>query len=305
MSWTDTLNKGPHIISFGDTAIEILHWAYSPSLGDNVFHRHAYFEICLVGSYGTGTFTVQSENFQIRPGDLFIARPGVIHQIKNTPKDNMELYWVSFIISPGQEKRMVQTEQRQLLDALHSSGSLVVPDECGCITSLWRSLKALAGTPARAGYRFQIESVMASLILAIAQAGAGNSVPTGVTFTGSSEKTVAQIAIRYVHDNLDRRLPINEIAAHVHMSPRHLSRLFVEFTGTSPAAYIEHARMDRARALLQDESIPIKSIAVQVGYPDVQHFTRAFTRHHGAAPGNHRKGEYVATKDIKSHGQLV
>ena len=75
----------------------------------------------------------------------------------------------------------------------------------------------------------------------------------------------------------------------MNVSPRHLTRLVSRFTGVGPAAYIAKARIQRARTLLLRTDDPVKQVGSQVGYDDVHHFTRAFTRLVGCPPAAFRK----------------
>jgi AraC family L-rhamnose operon transcriptional activator RhaR len=95
--------------------------------------------------------------------------------------------------------------------------------------------------------------------------------------------------VRYVQDNLDRPMSVDELARHVHLSPRQLTRAFRIHTGQSPAGYVERARLDHAAALLIRSDLPIKQIASEVGYGDVAQFTRAFSRRLGTPPGRFRR----------------
>jgi transcriptional regulator GlxA family with amidase domain len=116
----------------------------------------------------------------------------------------------------------------------------------------------------------------------------------------------ARLAVRFIHDNLNRPLGVSEIANQVHTSVRHLSRLFERFTGTSPAAYLTQARLDRACGLLAHSQAPIKEIAEAVGYPDVHHFTRVFAQRLGCPPGEYRRHPNArAVPNIQKPGALV
>jgi AraC-like DNA-binding protein/mannose-6-phosphate isomerase-like protein (cupin superfamily) len=302
MHWLERLNRSATRAELGAGTTEILHWAYTPHLSDNTPHRHTYFEVCFVGRYGAGIFTVEDVPHAIAPGDVFFARPGVIHQIQNTQRKLMELFWVSWMwtLKAVEKSGDVSTLMRAFAD----SDVLVARDD-GRIGALWNALQAVASTPLP-GSGAQIEALSSSLLLAIAQLGAPrhaleNSLENE---TVAPSQRLACLAVRYIHDNIDRRLPIEEIASHVHVSPRHLSRLIHEFTGASPAAYIETARMDRARALLHKSNLPIKEIAQRVGYNDVHHFTRVFSRSCGISPGAFRDGKSDVRK-IQKPGDLV
>jgi AraC family L-rhamnose operon transcriptional activator RhaR len=114
------------------------------------------------------------------------------------------------------------------------------------------------------------------------------------------------MAIRYIHDNLERPLPLPEIADHVFLSPRHLTRLFKTYAGVSPATYITRARLDRAQGLLLHTDQPIKEIATAVGYEDVHYFTRLFTRHFQRPPGSFRRqGGGPDVSKVQKIGALV
>ena len=96
MDWLERLNRGLGQIPLGQGTVEVLHWAYDRNLPDNRPHRHTFFEVCLVGGHGEGEFMVQDKPLSLSPGDVFVARPGVVHQIRNTAEPEMELSWVCF-----------------------------------------------------------------------------------------------------------------------------------------------------------------------------------------------------------------
>lgn len=302
MSWLDRLQQGPGRMTLGEGSVELFHWAYSPQLPDNVPHRHTYFEICQVGAYGAGRFIVEGADHPLQPGDLFIARPGVIHQIVNTAVPQMELYWVAFQWLPDAGK---EGEISRLMDAFARSPLLVLPDEDARTAVLWTALRTVCDGPCRPGYELQVEGLVASLLLAIAQAGSGMETPPTLQ-TGDVEHAAARMAVRYIHDNLERTLTIREIADHVCLSPRHFCRLFRQFTGASPVAYLTQSRMDRAQGLLLHTSDSIREIAGAVGYEDVHYFTRVFTRCFHQPPGSFRRqrGEGHVPK-IQKIGALV
>src|SRR5262245_2153051 len=102
MNWIERLNRvSGRVPLAGGAGAEVLQWAYAPALPDNGRHRQACFDVCLIGGHGAGEFIVEGAPHAIGLGDLFIARPGVVHQIVNTTTPLMELYWVAFQWTPG------------------------------------------------------------------------------------------------------------------------------------------------------------------------------------------------------------
>lgn len=98
-------------------------------------------------------------------------------------------------------------------------------------------------------------------------------------------------AIEYVHDNLGSDISFRDVAAHVQMSAYHFARMFKQSTGQSPYNYIVRCRIERAKALLVEASLPISDIALEVGYKTHSHFTACFGRLAGVTPGAFRAGK--------------
>jgi AraC-like DNA-binding protein/mannose-6-phosphate isomerase-like protein (cupin superfamily) len=305
MNWLERLNRLPVRVplpeSGGDAILDIGHWAYSAHLPDNVPHRHAYFEVCRVGKHGQGQYLVEGVPYTIEPGDLFFSRPGVLHQIVNTEQTLMELFWVTFYLqlpNSGTSEQEVAALLRRFAEA---SEVLVVPDSGGSVHAAWEALRVTATSDMSGSAVFiaQINALSVALLLSLALAGGGreesNNGPSSFT---TADDRVGQRAVRYIHDNLSRPLTVPEIAAQANVSPRHLTRLFSRFTGVPPAAYIEKARLQRARTLLLKTDDPVKQIGAQVGYEDVHHFTRVFTRLVGCPPGAFRKTRGAAATPI-------
>ena len=291
MHWLSRLNAAPFV---GDGA-EVYHWNYAAHLDDNAPHRHTFFEVCLVGAHGHGLFLVEAEEMAIGSGDLFIARPGVVHRIRNRGAQGMELFWVSFSWSDNASATFKAASESDnenaplhLLRALAQSNVVIARDD-GLLAELWHALRAVASGPQHAGKNTQLVALQRAVLMQIAALGAGTIAPDA-PLPAPAPHRLARLGARYMHDNLARKLSIAEIAAHLHLSPRHFGRLFAEFAAVSPATYIETARLDRARHLLRHSDQPIKAIAASVGLPDVHHFTRVFSKRCGISPAAYRAG---------------
>lgn len=302
MDWLSRLNAAPPLISDG---AQVYSWNYAAHLPDNVTHRHTFFEICLVGAHGDGLFTVEGQALAIASGDLFIARPGVVHRICNTDAQEMELFWVSFDWSAGRDlsESDKQSPTYDLLRALADSTVTVARDD-GLIRNLWGALRDVAAGEQHAGKDAQLAALQWALLLQIAATGAGNSAPDAPIPTLDSHY-LARLGARYIHDNLARKLSVAEIAAHLHLSPRHFQRVFLQFAGVSPSVYLETVRTDRARHLLSSTDEPIKSIASAVGLPDVHHFTRVFGKSCGTSPAAYRQSKTRDVRIVYKEGALV
>lgn len=81
---------------------------------------------------------------------------------------------------------------------------------------------------------------------------------------------------------------IHRLAEAVRMSVRTLQRR-LQLEGTTFARAVERARFDEARRLLGDPSRKVIDVALDLGYSDHAHFTRAFARWAGRPPQEFRR----------------
>ena len=90
---------------------------------------------------------------------------------------------------------------------------------------------------------------------------------------------------RHVEDVRD----LAQLAAQAQLSKYHFSRCFREVIGQSPWAYVQAARLRRAKALLHDPDRSLTDVALDAGFYDQSHFIRAFKQAEGVTPGAYRE----------------
>lgn len=105
----------------------------------------------------------------------------------------------------------------------------------------------------------------------------------------TEENGPVQRVIGYIDTHLAEDLSLKRLAAQVYLSPAHLIRLFRAQTQHAPHEYIVLARMDRAKYLLKTTALPVKTIALEVGYRSESSFTNAFVGRVGISPGQFRR----------------
>jgi len=96
-------------------------------------------------------------------------------------------------------------------------------------------------------------------------------------------------ALEFMHDNYERELALEEIAASAYLSEFHFARLFKQVTGATPHVYLANLRIEKARRLLADTAHPIIEVAAMVGYQSQSHFTKIFKAITGLTPRAYRE----------------
>ncbi|ARM90817.1 transcriptional regulator GlxA family with amidase domain [Rhizobium leguminosarum] len=94
-----------------------------------------------------------------------------------------------------------------------------------------------------------------------------------------------------MEQHIEGRLPIEELAASVGLSRRQLERLFMGETKSSPALVYRRVRMERAKQLLIKTKASLIEVALEVGFENASHFSRAFSQSFGKSPTRMRATE--------------
>lgn len=104
--------------------------------------------------------------------------------------------------------------------------------------------------------------------------------------TPPEDSLVARIQ-SYVLDHLRQGLSVEDLAALTGMSVRSFSRHFTQESGVTPREFVERARVDAARNLLEAGDLPLKVIAYNCGFGDPDRMRTVFTRRFGLTPSEY------------------
>lgn len=93
----------------------------------------------------------------------------------------------------------------------------------------------------------------------------------------------------WITANLTADLSAAALAERMRLSERHFSRVFRKETGSTVAAYVEAARVEAARRLLEGGDEPLERVATASGLGSVETLHRAFRRRLGTTPAAYRR----------------
>jgi transcriptional regulator GlxA family with amidase domain len=131
-------------------------------------------------------------------------------------------------------------------------------------------------------------AVARNLVLFMRRPGGQTQYSAGlnvqVTATPRLRKLVAEISAEPTGD-----LSLPRLADRAGMTERTFSRVFQKDTGVTPAAFVELARTDRAKALLETSDWPLARVAERAGFGSLDGLHRAFQKRVGATPGEYRE----------------
>lgn len=107
-------------------------------------------------------------------------------------------------------------------------------------------------------------------------------------------------AIEYMEEHLTEDIRCEDVAGYVHISLFHFQRTFSLLTGMTMGEYIRKRRLSLAGEELTKKGAKVIDTALKYGYDSPESFTKAFSRFHGIAPSQAKKG-----KALKSFNKLI
>ncbi|TVU92259.1 helix-turn-helix domain-containing protein [Vreelandella titanicae] len=114
----------------------------------------------------------------------------------------------------------------------------------------------------------------------------------GLTSRLSSRKK--KLLEEYIEENLSTSLSVQKLSGLVGLSQSHFIRVFSSDYGCSPHHYVQYRRLRRAQLLLSSSSdYPIKAIAIECGFSDQSHLTRALKSKLSLTPGQYRSQCFI------------
>ncbi|WIV49626.1 GlxA family transcriptional regulator [Marivivens sp. LCG002] len=104
---------------------------------------------------------------------------------------------------------------------------------------------------------------------------------------GSRHPILLLQVVKYMQDNLEDLLTIDQLVDLTGYSRRHIERVFKENLGLSPYSFYRELRLDHARVLLSTTNKPLIEVAIMSGFNSVHNFSRRFKEKFGVPPSHY------------------
>jgi AraC-like DNA-binding protein len=204
-------------------------------------------------------------------GDVIMANPGEMHD--GAPLDGSARGWRMIYLEPALVGHEVEDE---------FVGPIEIVRPVARDPLLARHFAVLFAclTAVRPDRLATEENLLRSLMCLLRRHGMPRSLSSG-------RSPCVKKALHRLDCAPDSRVTLAELAALTGVSRFQLLRGFAREVGITPHAYLVQRRVCVARRLLADGQTPAQA-AIQAGFADQSHMTRAFVRHVGITPGRYR-----------------
>lgn len=289
MDWEKDLQLGANYlnnylldITKDDVSIKMHHWDADKKIHFDAMNQHEYYRVTYIFN-GKGTYQEGKIADDISNGSLILTPPNTSYRL-SSPK-GLDVMSISFSLLSTSHSYIqkifnsVKTEQLYILPDRNRSAAIL----------LWISLLKLAANDNTIYLKNNLESIGITLFWSILKDFEKEILSRNSKQVPSSASTLIYQAKVYIIDNLAEPITIKDVADQLHISERHLSRLFNQELGQPFTTYIRKERIRKAGILLSDSDIAIKDIALQTGFSSVHYFTNVFSKEMDMPPGKFRE----------------
>jgi AraC-like DNA-binding protein len=224
---------------------------------------------------GSGTLTYKGRQQTIRTGDCIFINCLEEYAHESSLEDPWELSWVHFYGKDAAEIYSHYTEQ--------GGQFLFHPADASSFLSALQNLFDEQNTK---GAFF--EQLCHKNLTDIVTACYLESIPSPEKKSDSTFEKILSIR-SYLDENFAQDIDLEMLSGQFYISKFHLSREFKKVTGITVGSYLNSRRINEAKRLLRFTQESIGSIAISCGIPDVNYFTKVFTKYEAMTPSAYRK----------------
>lgn len=130
---------------------------------------------------------------------------------------------------------------------------------------------------------------VAKVLLVVMKRQGGQAQFSPLMATVAPHETPVTRVQNYMLEHLDEAFSIERLAGQANMSPRHFARVFAREVNMTPMEFLQSARIDRARNLLETSDLPLKTVAFKSGFGSVRYMRFLFGEKLGLTPAQYRE----------------
>lgn len=263
-------------------------------------HHHAFLEMSCV-LRGTGTYQVNGEDYDMRPGDVFLFAPTDQHnlQLGNETLEHIVVHldpsfiWNALGNDMDYKFLMVFFRRGPHFRCRLDRDNPAAPLLNQWFREIWQECREQRDCY-ELMIKIRIQSILAQIIRSydcIDKSAADHPA------SGGELEHINQV-LQYIDDHLGEELRLSELAAVAHISPSYFSAVFKRYNGLPPVEYVVARRVRRAVELIRTTDLSLAEVASVCGFNNTTNFYKAFRRVTGRTPASYRNAKGIASNAV-------
>lgn len=246
------------------------------------YHNHEFYEIFFFMS-GKVVYLIEGKSYKLRPGDILLINNREVHKpvIEAGEPYERVVIWVNPDFAGRYSNH--ETKLNACFEASTQNRYNLLRPSGEVQSSIRNALARFEKACSISGFGSSIlkETHLAELLVYLNRAFLVEDLETVEIDIDFNEKV--DNVIRYINDNLNSDLSLDNLAAKFYMSKYHLLREFKKYAGYTIHQYIQHKRLIMAKSLLK-ENMQVIEVCERCGFDDYSNFIRSFKKAFGIPP---------------------
>ncbi|MBB3111703.1 AraC-like DNA-binding protein [Paenibacillus phyllosphaerae] len=230
---------------------------------------------------GSGRLFIDEHSYTVHAGSIVALKPGttfIVHNHSALPLELLLLQYQSVQLASVTASRPLKATEA---DSSYPSASAAIatPVRSASAATLLEHLQKAWTNRSELGF-IRLQSLFHELLL---------DVYSRSTTAQRNAMPSIQAMLTYLEENYAKPIAIHQLPEMAGMTASSFCRAFKKRTGMTPIRYLTQIRMIKAKELMSHEGMPLKDIAICVGYQDELYFSRVFKKVEGVPPSVYTK----------------
>ncbi|TMV45288.1 AraC family transcriptional regulator [Paenibacillus mesophilus] len=266
-------------------------------------HYHPYCEL-LHCREGEIRLELEGRLLVMCPGDWLIIKSRVKHRLWNEAAQPYLFFHAHFDIDDHDLRQLLHAEPYKhvsvhaasagfpsfLGDIGHSLEKLLryyVPESVKHLYLKSFLIKQLS-LQGRLMLQAYVTLAIAEMVALQPNNSAPDNEPASAQYSSSMEIDTAHKIERMLEENALTNVTITDLAGRLGLSRTQFTKIFTKVYGISPRQFVSRHKLNMAKMLIMNTDEPIGEIANQLGFSNINHFSRQFRRWVGKPPSHYR-----------------
>lgn len=249
--------------------------------------RHNFWELLYVDKGVVFTRT-DTEHHQLQQGQIIFHKPNEFHSVECNGVISPCLVVISFVCtSPAMkffENKVlpITSKTKSLMSIIISEAQKTYKTDLS--DPYFKRLDLAEDCPM--GSQQLIKNYFEAFLLELLRYNSQNEKPKTILSTSqiNDRRIRFELANSFLQEHLSDNLTLSDVCDHCSMSKSLAQQIFKLETGNSVMQWYSRLRIEKAKQLIREGKGNITTIAYQLGYNSIHHFSKQFSKVNGKSP---------------------
>lgn len=243
-----------------------------PEGWEGEIHSHAFWELIYVAQ-GKGYMQYDGLRMDAPQGGVYLIRPYEKHTFCCLENQGARIVYLGFRYSRNYRAWESRTPYRDVRAYLPQA----------------EELTAFLNDLSEKNNKASLETLALDAMRMLMPLVAWLDEQSGAETTRSHSGLLCRKVIKYLRENLDKNVTVQEIAASLYLSPHYLGNVFHHQMKVTIKQYQMRLKMEAAISMMRDSDLSISDISSRLGFVTPQYFSKSFKDYFGFTPMEAKK----------------